>query len=280
MKKLLPALVLVPALGYLGFVLTMALPAAERSAELGDRITKLAAHAEKGAQLLAERGMVETTLRDACRTVAPVEPLQLLAYYGEPKPAALAPLGNQAKYFPAKQIFALNAPGQTSWDKDVEVKHTSLPWRVRGVGTFVEDLLTSPPGEWGWRKNRWNEPFHHPLSEVRYVVVHQLESVVAPKLVDGQSYVPGTMTFHSGLFNASTGERLCDGKSVLLQDGKVEVRGRGHTQEEAQANLEGSKEGALMATFVFKTYEFSLGTVCALGGGAVCQATGYPAGIW
>lgn len=281
MKKGVLALVLVPALGYGGYLATLALPAAERSAEFSERINKLGGHAEAGAQLLRERGPSAVPFHDACKSVVtPVEKLQVFAYYGQPDETALAPLGNQAKYFPARQVFALKAAGLARWDTTEEVKHSSLPWRPRGALQFFEDLLTSPPGEHAWRKNRWNEPFNHPLAEVRYLLVHQLEALTPPRVIDGQSYAPGSMTFHSGLFNASTGERLCDGRTTLAQTGKVELRGRGKTQEEAQADLAQSRDGAVVATFVFQTYEFSLGSACALGGAALCQATGYPVASW
>lgn len=279
MKKALLAVVLLPALGYAGYVGSMALPAAERSEEFSARLNTLAERAEAGAQHLRERGPATATLKDACRAVPQVDRLQLLAYYGEPAPAVLAPLEKQAHYFPGKQLFALKAPGLARWDTEEEVKHSALPWRPRSAAKFFEDLLTSPPGEWGWRKNRWNEPFNHPLAEVRVLVVHQLQALTLPAVL-GTTYTPGTMTFHSGLFNASTGERLCDGTTQLVQEGQVDVRGRGRTEQEAQADLERGKDWAVVATFIFKTYEFSLGSVCALGGAALCKATGYPAEAW
>jgi hypothetical protein len=278
-KKLLLAVLLIPALGYAGYLTTMAIPAAERSTEFSARINRLGTLAEAGAQRLHASGSTQT-LREACRTVEPVDRLQLLAYFGAPADDALTPLGQQAKYFPARQIFALKPPGEARWDTEETVKHSALPWRPRSAFAFFEDLLTSPPGEWGWRKQRWNEPFNHPLAEVRYLVVHQLKSLQVPSLTSATTYQAGSMSFRSALLNASTGEQLCEGATVLAQDGKVEVRGRGHTDAEAQKDLEGSKDRALLGTFIFKTHEFALGTVCSLGGTALCKATGYPYEGW
>lgn len=280
MKKALLALLLVPALGYAGYLTMMAIPAAERSTEFSARINKLGELAEAGAQRLRSPSTTTASLREACRAVEPVDRLQLLAYYGDPGAGALTALGNQATYFPAKQIFAVKAAGEARWDREEEVKHSALPWRPRSAATFFEDLLTSSPGEWDWRKQRWNEPFNHPLAEVRYLVVHQLQSLQVPALVGGTSYQAGSMSFRSALLNASTGEQLCEGLTVLSQDGKVEIRGRGQTAEAAQKDMESSKERALMATFIFKTHEYALGSVCPLGGAALCKATGYPFEGW
>lgn len=277
MKKVLLALVVLPTLGYAGYVLTMAVPAAERSLELSGRVNKLGALAEAGAQRLKTSTQTRT-LNEACAALAPVDRLQLLGYFGEPEGAVLAPLERQAMYFPAKQIFAMKTKGETRWDQEEEVKHVSLPWYPRSAGKFFEDLLTSPPSEWSWRKQRWNEPFNHPLSEVRYLVVHQLQSLKLPTLVGGTSYQAGAMFFRSSILNASNGQTLCEGLTTLSQNGVVDVRGRGHTEADAQRDLEGSKDRALIATYLFQTYEFALGTVCALGGAELCRATGYPPG--
>lgn len=272
-------MLLIPALGYAGYLMTMAIPAAERSVEFAARINRLGTLAEAGAQRLHGPGST-VALRQACGAVEPVDRLQLLAYFGEPADDTLAALGNQATYFPARQLFALKPAGTARWDQDEEVKHSALPWTPRSAFTFFEDLITSPPGEWPWRKQRWNEPFNHPLNEVRYLVVHQLQSLQAPSLVGGTSYQAGSMSFRSALLNASTGEQLCEGLTVLNQQGAVELRGRGKTDAEAQKDLESSKDRALLATFIFKTDEFALGSVCSLGGSALCTATGYPFEGW
>ncbi len=277
MKKVLLALVVLPALGYAGYVLTMAVPAAERSRELAERVNKLGALAEAGSQRL--KGSTETRpLNEACGALTPVDRLQLLAYFAEPEAGVLAPLESQATYFPAKQIFVMKTKGETRWDAEEDVKHVSLPWYPRTAAKFFEDLLTSPPSEWGWRKQRWNEPFNHPLSEIRYVVVHQLLSLKLPTLVGATSYSAGAMFFRTGILNASNGQTLCEGLTTLSQSGVVDVRGRGKTEADAQKNLEGSKDGALIATYIFQTYEFALGTVCALGGAELCRTTGYAPG--
>ena len=67
---------------------------------------------------------------------------------------------------------------------------------------------------------------------------------------------------------------------MLAQDGKVEVRGRGQTQDEAEKDLARGRDWSVLASFIFDTHPFSLGAACGLGGAKLCEAAGYPQAAW
>ena len=181
-------------------------------------------------------------LREACAKVPHAEPGEVLAYFPAAVADRIAALP-QDSLFPSRRIFGVGT-------ERFEIVSWDVPWRGRAVVDFLEDLLSAAPTDWGWRKERWNEPLHRPPFGARYLVVHHLEMLGPPRLIGTyqpgetvfnsrermylshvwliakEGYEPGEMLFRSAVLDAKSGAVLCSGLSVLRQRDIVYVSGR------------------------------------------------------
>jgi hypothetical protein len=200
-----------------------------------------------------------------CRNVPRLDLLDVLAYFPKPATERISALPKDS-LFPSRRVFGVNPERFVLAD----VAH---PWRHQTVVDFLEDLLGASPGEWGWRSERWNEPFNHALSGTKYLVVHHLAELQPPLLRGDDAYEPGVMRFRSAVLDASSGAVLCSGLSVLTQKGDVHVVGSGRTKAEAREAVEKNRERELMSMFVIQSHFFALGELCSLGGERLCKLT-------
>ena len=284
------ALAIGVALVYVGTALVLAVIAASNATKHVAELSRLSALGDAAAAKL-ELAPLWTLqpLRQACAKVPHVEPDEVLAYFPAAVAERLAALPKDS-LFPSQRIFGLDT-------QRFEIKSVGSPWREDSVVDFLEDLLGDAPAEWGWRKERWNEPFHHPLFGTKVLVVHHLASLEpsrligtyqpgettfgsrertyrsAVRLIAKEGYEPGEMVFRSAVLDARSGAILCSGLSVVGQKGSVYVSGSGTTKAGAEAAAERNREGRLLEMLVIETHFFALGEACSLGGERLCKLT-------
>jgi len=287
-KALLGAAIL--ALAYLGTALVLSMIAASNSAQHAAELTRLAALGDGAAAKLELVPLWELQpLREACAKVPHAELGEVLAYFPAATAERIAALPKDS-LFPSRAIFGVDT-------ERFGIASVEGPWRGRTFVTFLQDLLGDAPTGWGWRKERWNEPFHHPLFGTKYLIVHHLARLEPSRLIgtyrpgetvfssrDGthrsmvrliakEDYEPGELTFRSAVFDARSAAVLCSGLSALGQKGAVYVSGSGTTKAGAEEAVERSREGRLLEMQVIETHVFALGEVCWLGGEQLCKLT-------
>lgn len=265
MKKVLLGVVALVVL-YLCAALALSVRAASRGAAHNAELTRLAALGDAAAAKLDPVPLAELNpLGEACQKLPRVEHLEILAYFPQPAGERITAIPKDS-LLPSREVFGIDS-------ERYEVANVSDPWRSQSVTRFLEDLLGDVPTEWGWRSERWNEPFHHPLTGTKYLVVHALAELQPPTLLGKDAYEPGVMRFRSVVLDAKSGAVLCSGHSVLTQHGDVHVAGSGKTKSEAEAAVEQNREGELMSMFIIQTHFFALGELCSLGGKKLCELT-------
>ena len=247
------------AVVYLLVALVLAAGAAKKSQGFSDELARLEGLAKK-----AEFPPPTAELATACTSLERTSRLGLAALYLPPPETTY--LSSDAKErFPSRLFVAFNP-------EDFRVETLTLPHRPDGLTYFLEDLLGDVPTAWSWRSERWSAPLKRPLDPVRYLVVHQLDSLTLP-VVGATSYEPGVMKFRSAVLDAKSGAVLCSGSTTLEQHGTVHVAGSGATMSDAEQRVEQKKESEVLGMFFIDTHFFALRDVCWLGDEKLCTET-------
>lgn len=265
MKKVLLG-VMILALVYAGAALVLSVIAASNATKHVAELTRLAALGDAAAAKLELVPLGELQpLQQTCQKVPHVDFSEVVAYFPAAVAERITALPKDSR-FPSQRIFGVDT-------ERFGIADVGAPWREDTVGDFVVDLLGDAPSAWGWRKERWNDPFHHSLFGTKYLVVHHLASLKPPRLIGKDAYESGEMTFRSAVLDARSGAVHCSGRSVLTQEGTVHVSGSGKTKADAEAAVERNREGELLGMFVIQTHHFALGEACSLGGERLCKLT-------
>ena len=258
MKKIFLTLVALVVL-YLGAAFAMALRATSAESQLIADVVRMTA--------LGDAAKLEeptTTLAAACVKVPRVERTQILAYY--PVPADGVLFGeDDKKAYEAPQLMGLNT------DR-FEMGVARLPMEPLGLEHWVMEFLSDVPPYWGMYARWAYRPFNQPITDTKYLVVHRLTSLEAPR-IRGESYSPGHMRFTSAVLDAQSGKVLCAGSTAIDQSGSVYVAGSGKTKEDAKQAMEESKEKDVRSMFFIDLHFFALRDVCWLADESICKVT-------
>lgn len=208
----------------------------------------------------------EATLVEACAKLPRVDAKEMLAYFPKTDDGLL-PDDDAKKRYGTRTLLGVDSGSHSSAFADVQ-----LPTEGWDVGRWIFEFSSDFPMYWDLYISWAYRPFGRDITNVKYLVVHQLASLDLPS-VTGETYIPGHMTFRSAVLDAKSGKVLCEGNASIDQKGTVNVAGSGRTQADAKRDLEANKEGDVRLMFFGELTHFALRDVCSLGGEWLCKET-------